>query len=391
MKLITTSKSFKSNLVRLIKAYPNVAFGVAWASASTEPYSFLLEHKKKIIEGVIGTHFYQTHPDVLDDFVGSKKVKFVVQPKGVFHPKVYLFWDEEKWEAIVGSANFTAGAMGENTELSTLLSGKDGDHFEKLRSLISGYSEDARIVTKEDAVKYRALWKTKQMQLKKITDEYGGKELTAIDSRVLSMDWNAFLVEIKKDKNHSFAQRLGMLERIQTAFRSTPHFKDMDSQVRRAIAGIPNTEIENSGWFGSMQGAGVFKNLVIEQPEQLSAALDKIPLEGTVTKEQYDAYIESYVAAFPGSRDGIGTATRLLSMKRPDQFLCINDANLESLAKDIGRRNKTTLTYDQYWDEVNELITNAPWWKSPQPKSGSERQAWNARAAMLDAIFYIPL
>lgn len=392
MKIISTSRALKSNLIRLMKTYPNVAFGVAWASASTEPYKQLLI-KKSIVAGVIGTHFYQTHPDVLDDFVGSSKVKFVLQPKGVFHPKMYLFWDKNMWEAIIGSANFTAGAMSENTELSVLLSQDDGANFEELRTLIDGYAQEARTITKTEAANYRSLWQAKQPELRKIADQYGEKDLSkpAVESRVLSLDWTSFLAEIRKDKNHGFEERLQLLSEVRQAFLTTPRYKDMEPQVRRAIAGIPNTAIENSAWFGSMKGAGVFKNLVIENPQQLSVALDEIPLEGTVTKEQYEAYIEAYVAAYPNGHDGIGTATRLLSMKRPDQFLCVNVANLESLANDIGRKNKSTLTYAQYWTEVNELITNAPWWKSPAPKSGTARQAWNARAAMLDAIFYVPL
>ena len=36
------------------------------------------------------THFYQTHPDVLNAFIGSDTVKINHQPHGVFHPKAYF-------------------------------------------------------------------------------------------------------------------------------------------------------------------------------------------------------------------------------------------------------------------------------------------------------------
>ena len=88
MKLITTNSGLRTNLVRLIKKYPNVAFAVAWASAGTDVFNELKKNKSNIHKAVIGTHFYQTHPDVLDVFVDSEKVKFMLQPKGVFHPKV---------------------------------------------------------------------------------------------------------------------------------------------------------------------------------------------------------------------------------------------------------------------------------------------------------------
>jgi HKD family nuclease len=392
MKLITTAKHLEENLKRLIKSYSHISFGVAWASASTKPYELLLRNQSKIRTGIIGIHFYQTHPDVLDTFVQSRTVKFVLQPKGVFHPKAYLFWSGHHWEAIIGSANFTAGAVGENTELCTLLSHEDGDHLSDLHDLINGYFQQAKSISATEAANYRRIWKAKQPELRKLVDQYGTKAPTksAIESQVMGMDWLTFLAELKKDKMHGFDERLDLLDEIHQAFASTPHFRDIDAQTRRAIAGLPNKVMEHAAWFGSMKGAGVFKNVVIKNPEFLSAALDQIPVTGIVTKEQYQSYIAEYLKAFPNGRDGIGTATRLLSMKRPDQFLCVDSANLRKLAKDVGMVNAVQLDYERYWEEVVERLMNSPWWKSVPPKSGKELKAWKARAAMLDAIFYEP-
>lgn len=390
MKLITTAKDLETNLQRLIQNYSNISIGVAWASASTKPYELLLKHKDKIRAGVIGTHFYQTHPDVLDSFVLSDTVKFVLQPKGVFHPKVYLFWSNHQWEAIIGSANFTAGALGENTELCTLLSHEDGNHLKDLQALIEGYFERAKSITPTEAGNYRRIWKSKQPELRKLMDHYGDRPSTksAIESEVMGMDWPTFLAKLKEDGSHDFDDRLDLLDKIQKVFATVPHFKDVDAQTRRAIAGLPNKVMANAGWFGSMKGAGVFKNVVIESPDFLSTALDEIPSAGTVTKEQYQRFIAEYLKAFPNGRDGIATATRLLSMRRPDQFLCVDSANRGRLAKDVGMVNSAQLDYDRYWEEVVERIMNAPWWKSAPPRSGKALKAWKARAAMLDAIFY---
>jgi len=90
VKLISTNTALRSNLLRLIKKYDHISFGTAWASAGTDVFAELKKAKAKITKGVIGTHFYQTHPDVLDEFVGSSQVKFVLQPEGVFHPKVFV-------------------------------------------------------------------------------------------------------------------------------------------------------------------------------------------------------------------------------------------------------------------------------------------------------------
>jgi hypothetical protein len=392
MKLLTTAKALESQIQRLIIGYPHISLGVAWASAATRLYRLLFEHKEKIQVAVIGTHFYQTDANVLDDFVDSDRVKFVMQPAGVFHPKVYLFWSDNYWEAIIGSANFTAGAFGNNTELCTLLTKDDGLNLSELKTLIDSYAESARTVRKSDAQRYRDIQESKKEDLLKLTDQFGTKPSVkpAIDSAVMGMDWPLFLARIKEDDQHGFEERLNLLEWIKDAFSSAPHFKDIDSQTRRAIAGLPNQVMPSAAWFGSMQGAGTFKNVVIEHPQLLSDALDQIPSDGTVTRAQYQRFIRIFVKAFPNGGGGIGTSTRLLSMKRPDQFLCVDSANLKKLAKDVGIIRADQLDYDRYWDEIVVRIMNTPWWKSETPLAGWDLKAWESRAAMLDALFYEP-
>jgi hypothetical protein len=392
MKLITTANSLASETQRLIKHYPNISFGVAWASASPSSYKLLLKHREKIRVGVIGIHFYQTDADVLDDFIDSQQVKFVLQASGVFHPKVYLFWNDDFWEAIIGSANFTAGAFSKNTELCTLLTKDDGLDLAQLQSLIDQYSENAKTLSADEAKRYRHIRESKLPELHKLKDQYGQMPPSkpAIESEVMGLDWQSYLALIKQDDQHGFEERLLMLDWVQRAFASVAHFKDLDAQTRRAIAGLPNEVLETAAWFGSMQGAGRFKNRVIDQPQHLSDALDHIPLTGTVTRVQYKSFIKSFCKAFPDGGGGIGTSTRLLSMKRPDQFLCVDSANLRKLAEDVGITQVTTLDYDRYWDEVVERVMDAPWWKSKPPTSGPDLKAWRARAAMLDALFYEP-
>lgn len=392
MKIITAAKSLDAHLKRLITTHTNIALGVAWASASTDTYRCLYAHREKIRTAVIGIHFYQTDADVLDDFVDSTSVKFVLQPNGVFHPKLYLFWSEDRWEAIIGSANFTAGALSKNTELCTLISEADGLELAELHAVINGYGTHARTISRVDAKRYRSMRESRKPELDRLKDQYGARSArkAAIESRVMTLDWPSYLAQIQQDDQHGFVERLTLLDDIGAAFNSAPEFKDIDPQARRAIAGLPNQVIEAAAWFGSMQGAGVFKNIVIEHPEQLSKALDHIPRDGTVTKSQYLSFIREFRRAFPNGRDGIGTATRLLSMKRPDQFLCVDSANRKQLAKDVGIVGADKLDYDRYWGEVIERIMDAPWWNSLPPASGLELKAWKARAAMLDALFYEP-
>ncbi|HHK1974239.1 TPA: phospholipase D family protein [Pseudomonas aeruginosa] len=369
VKLISTNTALKSNLLRLIRKYDHISFGTAWASAGTDVFTELIKAKAKINLGVIGTHFYQTHPDVLDEFVCSRQVRFTLQPEGVFHPKVFAFWTATSWEVLIGSANLTAGAIKANTELSTLITHEDGtpELLSEVLDIISGY--EGRSISQVDADNYRRIWGIKARLREKLEGTYGGTPTSKpeVESPVMTMDWPTFYAEIQKDKTHGFADRLGMLEQIASQFANVKHFNDIPLQERLGIAGLRSKAIKNSEWFGSMTGAGMFYKHMNASTPAFSKALDAIPPKGPVTKDQYDAFIKAFVKGFPNGRHGLGTATRLLSMKRPDVFLCVDGQNKKKLAQDVGMVRADKLDYDRYWTEVVERLQEAPWWKSPRP------------------------
>jgi len=203
MHLIKGGRSLDSKLMKLVQKHEHVAFAVAWASSGSNAFSAIKSARKKIFKAVIGTHFYQTHPDVLDEFVGFKKCHFVLQPQGVFHPKVYLFWSKPYWDILIGSANLTNGALTKNTELLIHVSNKDSD--EKLRSqakqIIKGYWEQGELVTDREAQRYRELWKSQQTALRRASGEYGssGKSKAPVHTEIMSMSWAAFIRKVRAD------------------------------------------------------------------------------------------------------------------------------------------------------------------------------------------------
>lgn len=392
MKLITTNSGLRTNLARLIKKYPNVAFAVAWASAGTDVFNELKKNRSNIHKAVIGTHFYQTHPDVLDVFVDSEKVRFMLQPKGVFHPKVYLFWDKREWELLIGSANLTAGAMNQNSEVMALVSSASNDAAplkDEIIALIDRYFSDARTVCAEDAAAYRALWQKQQPVLRRLSGQYGKDKnnRSPVDSSVMAMTWERFVAAVRNDPYHGFENRCDLLQLVREAFGRVGQFQLMDRGLRKTIAGLPNDVDSRWGWFGSMKGAGYYHQAVNDNSPHLSQALDQIPLTGQVSRQHYDAYLAEFLRAFPNGRHGIGIASRLLALKRPDYFVCIDSKNKQRLCQDFGIK-QTGLDYERYWDEVIERITDSVWWNEPRPVNPVEAAVWDGRAAMLDAIFY---
>ncbi len=395
MRLITTNGSLRANLSRLVTKYPNIAFAVAWASAETEVFKELDKNRNRIYKAVIGTHFYQTHPDVLDAFVDSDVVRFILQPSGIFHPKIYIFWDETHWEILMGSANLTDGALKRNTEVMVLISDDDqgGSVFnQETIDLIDTYWGEAHTINQSEALSYRSLWLKQQPSLRRLSGQYGKntKAKAPVDSAVMAMSWTQFFASVQLDNHHNFEERCDFLRGVHNAFETTDHFHQMNLSMRKTIAGLPADDYNKHwGWFGSMQGAGYYRQAVNSNNLHISKALDEIPANGPIVREHYDAYLAEFTKAFPNGGHGIATASRLLALKRPDYFVCFDSKNKQDLCKDFGIK-KSGMDYQRYWEEIIERIIDSAWWNEPRPNNAVAGKVWDGRAAMLDAIFYRP-
>jgi hypothetical protein len=207
----------------------------------------------------------------------------------------------------------------------------------------------------------------------------------------LDLDWPEFVHLIRQQERrslrtgwtiHVFDHRDGSylqeVEACQRAFVGEPSYSKMSEGDRKLVAGWGD---RTSGYYGRMQGAGYFKNLTREHPAEIGKHLDKIPLSGEVTMAQARTYLSGIMGVHGVA---LGAATRLLCMKRPDLFLPANNASLVNIALAFGR---TPNTVDKYLALV-ERIWAFPWFSAPKPKEASEQRIWNARVALLDAIFY---
>lgn len=392
MNVITSNKKFESLLIKLINKYNDIRISVAWASAKTDVFKTLLNNKKKLTTTTIGTHFYQTDPDVLEAFVDSENVKFITQPNGVFHPKVYFFSNSEEWEVIIGSANMTAGAMNSNREMSIHISSLDKSEPNVKKDIIKsidGYFDSASSVSTKEAKAYRSIWAKNKTKLDLLSGVYGEKvsSRSPMQSTIMRMQWDDFSTLVKKDPHHGIKERLDLLNTIHDGFLKYEKYKNMPLALRKTTAGLPNSTHPHWGWFGSMKGAGVFHSNINNNNPFISDALQHIELDKNVTRSDFMNFIGSFVKAFPDGRDGIGTASRLLAMKRPDLFVCIDDKNNRKMCNDFGIK-VSGMTYQRYWDELICRIHDSVWWQEDDHKEGIEKDIWSGRAALLDCIFY---
>ena len=180
-----------------------------------------------------------------------------------------------------------------------------------------------------------------------------------------------------------------MLRTARTYLKSTPHLTDLGKSERRRIAGLAGEEQGMDwGYFGSMKGAGWFWTPIDRNDRDLSAALDAIPSDGLVSQDDYDTFVERFQEACPSTiKVAVAVATRLLCMKRPDSFVCLDSKNRPRLCKAFGIV-QSGMSYPRYWNEVILRVRDAEWWNAPRPSESEEEQIWLGRAAFLDALYY---
>lgn len=401
MKLITDSKILEKHFLRLLDRYSRYYWLTAWASSNFASFEKLVENKKKIEKIIVGIYFYQTHPDFIETFLNSEKVKYIKQPEGTFHPKIFLFYNNRTdWELIVGSANFTKAAFTVNTEVSTLIKSTDIDASKILnqtKDIIESTWKESKYFDKTELNDYRTIWKNFRPKINSLSGNYGkmaskrnkiNKPIYLVP--VANMDWKTFVEKVHNEQYHSLTSRIKVLEIANDLFAKVNSFQDLADDERKFIAGIPNKlPVEKDvdwGYFGSMKGAGIYKNRIIKNDLNISKALDEIPLSGQITKMHYQRFLFNYKKTFNGNY--LATATRLLAMKRPDTFVCLDSKNKSALCKDFDIM-QSGLDYERYWDEIITRVYDSNWWLNPKPKNKIEISISNFRAAFLDSLYYV--
>jgi HKD family nuclease len=398
MNILTTPDEIENKICSLMNSYKTISFASAWASGNSKAFQTLLKNIDKVKKIVVGIHFYQTNPNFIKEFIDNDKVKFITNPSGIFHPKIYLFINNNNdWECLVGSANFTKSAFEKNSEILINISNDDVNSKEVFNTLINEINEfhkKADKFTSEDLDAYQIIWDKKAKNILDLQDKFSKKENNKpiYKSKIITLDWNDYYNKVKKDRSHSFDIRLKILEKAKKYFKNNT-YKNMTDLERKHIAGIAKNDEEDNAldwmYFGNMVNPR-FKTRINNDYADISKALDYIPLNGNVTKDDYMNYIE-YFERNKGYGYGVSTISRLLAMKRPDVFFCITGGNKKYLYKDFGIKKNEDIKsndYERYWDEIIQRIHKSSWYNTLEPTNSEEKKLWLNRVAMLDAIFY---
>lgn len=393
------STTIARRLKLLIQKHDSISIAVAWGDL-TDVAEALIVNRAKFASVLFGLDFSATDPDLIDRLIDVPNAFVAKNRAGCFHPKIYYFQSGGKAEAIVGSANLTKGGLGGNLEASVHVRGAaDEAFFGQVRNQLASYEHLHLPITKKLAACYRrqaeVAAKAPRPKSPVLPDE---DQWPRFNSPLATMSWEEFVKRVRRDKYHGFDKRIDLVREIQKMFARKGSFADLSDTEWKAVAGLLGAAEARTakldgfewGWFGSMNRATEFAKAVGLQAPSIAQAVDLIPRRGDITQAQFDQYVQTFKSALPTSTaaNPIGTATRLLAMKRPDFFVCVDAGNKPGLSKALAFR-RTMLNLDNYWHWVIEPIRQAPWYNAPRP-SGPDVEVWDARAAMLDAIYYVP-
>lgn len=410
MNLLTYPDIFKK-FQAYVKNAERIDLAVAWVTNSSVLELLRRQTYRRPslkIRALVGIDTNFTHPVALQTLASFAEIRVVKNKQGIFHPKMYLFYFPKKMIVWVGSANFTDSGLNGNEELvsefesSLEFSNEAKIWFDNRWKLIEKLDSD-RLVNE-----YKTYWspiKTDKLFKQNIKDTSVNFDKSEMN---LECNWNKYLQQIESlDQYWSrYTENLdypfsvlsdseSYITVISDGYAIT-RYKTWDklSKCESIMLLGLNNKYGVHGLLGSMCGAGIVKNVFLE-PNSDNLRIRRTILsaiQNTIKSDSKSEYIKYATEALEQitqySGFGMGVATRLLALARPDMAISLNKASQRGLAGFSGLKLATSKKYILNYINLLEWMYNQPWYNSPPPTEPRERNIWDKRAALVDAFAY---
>ena len=357
--MLLESSSLAARWAELLSEASRVDIAVAWITSKDRTddlltFSAIPDRQVRVI---VGVHDYLTSPACLRRLHDAGLVKIGVGEHGcTFHPKLYLFAMPDRLVCWVGSANLTTSGFGGNTEL------------------VHEFSDDGTT-----AAWFSSAWNSCEYPTLEWLDEY--EQRTGAGPKTIATDqmppptppghplesWQAYYGALRRaDKEWALKYRgkfgifSGQNSYLVTIRAAQPLItKDwavLSTTEARVLLGLIDDGADY-GQLGSMQGAGIAKNVFLEAtPKNLKTRraiqdailmLHKVPLNSSLPLMARKAH------EVITNREGfnVGVATRLLALTRPEVLVSVNSESVDRLAQWSGlpvATIKTSAGYEKF-------------------------------------------
>lgn len=398
MKILIDSKLLIESFSRCCEEYHSLHIYSAWVGnpSNIVPFDFLKQLKE--IKATVGVSFFHSNPDGLRFLRDLNKGMRIAKDDNLFHPKVYIFTKENKKALIIGSSNFTYSGFYENEEANILI---EGDEYRDViiqyeKALSKWDSDDYSFRISDKWLKdYEKQYIKRKVAFKKARIK---NEAVLEDNHVFSSswldkaDWGLYLKHIKAGiKQHEklygegFEEKFNMLQESKSKLSlpwSIDYFDSIEN--RRIITGLPGY-----GWLGHIAASGhvrhLFANGTKREKQIIVSAINEIgsikhPIDYTILNNQ----LKKLVKLGPTMK----VWGRLLALVRPDLFCTVSSPSVRENLSEKLSKPKTYFETIEGYIHLQKLIHASPWFNSPKPNDGEEKQIWENRVAFLDVDFY---
>ena len=345
-----------------------VDIAVAWATLV--PTLNLLEQAvgeyNVSLRIIVGTHGNATDPDALERLNDIGELRLVPHGGPLFHPKIYVFHGEKKSVAWIGSANFTRGGFEENVEavFETKQCKSVSRWFECL------WDECGQLPANAIA-KYRRRRRLnppsrpfREMMGKPMRDP--GDRLEYLDQ---ARDWSGYVNALTQCHNWWEGRMEGLT--VYGATCSWTHTIEQlmpiatmedwsgleQNEVRKLLAIGRYDDNLDSGLLGTVRP--VSRNAFLKDDnirQRLNDAVNKVVNAHPAEFPSAAVGAVKSIISRENRRIGVGVATRLLALARPDRMVSLNGASREGLTRifpGVDRLDKPD-DYGRFLDRLYE-------------------------------------
>jgi hypothetical protein len=231
--------------------------------------------------------------------------------------------------------------------------------------------------------------------------------LEKVNSRVstaLSADWESYYQSIMAlPRSFQIASSLKLLNAADVLINQSPtsetialnEFEQSQPFQRAMLAGFSDQQTKKQYSFathllGSMESFASFKKVIKNDAAGIKRLLKIIPANGKIDGWHFMQFVDAYKALFAEhgfKQTHLFPATRLLTMRRPDQFFAISPETVDAVCHSLGIKLLKKQDFQRYWDEVIGTIQKTNWFKS-EAYQINETGVFRARVALLERFFH---
>ena len=195
-------------------------------------------------------------------------------------------------------------------------------------------------------------------------------------------------------------QLLNVADQLMNQRNEDGNTRFLDSTVfeRYLIGGIEDSQTVKNYRFstqllGSMHGFASFKKVLNQDPSGVDKLLRIIPANGAIDGWHFMQFVDAYHALFAENgfkQTHLFPATRLLTMKRPDYFIALNQQSSDTICELLDIKPLKKQDFQRYLDEIILPFKQTIWFKAEQP-SATHLPIYRARMALFERLICEPV